>query len=100
MTFEEWYDGVESFSLRSERAMSETGATDPKALRKWLEEAFNQGKFSDCDSDYIRNEQGKIKNYMITIGNKNFRCDCGGNVFSKFKSTNQYKCNSCGTTYE
>ena len=35
---------------------------------------------------------------MPRVGGKPFRCDCGGNVFSR--TGTRYVCNSCGTEYE
>lgn len=46
MTFLEWYNELEAFCLRSERAFDEIGPRDPIALQKWLEAAYNAGLHS------------------------------------------------------
>lgn len=41
--FNDWYDGLEGFALRAERAVHETGATNAQRLREWLRAAFLEG---------------------------------------------------------
>ena len=45
MTFEEWWNGLEHYGLRSERACEELcHGCSVKDLREWLEEAYYQGQ--------------------------------------------------------
>lgn len=42
-------------------------------------------------------------NVMIWTDGENFKCCCGGNVFTKYKTSNNkiiYECHSCNTKYE
>jgi hypothetical protein len=36
--------------------------------------------------------------YMVKVAGKNFRCECGCNVFHKDEEEN-YVCNCCGNKY-
>ena len=49
----------------------------------------------------VRNPDGSLENFMISINGKNFACSCGCNVFHKPDNTRLeiYKCNSCGHEY-
>lgn len=44
--FEDWFDELESFSLRSERFFSDVpiGAKEPRLLIDWLRAAFESGR--------------------------------------------------------
>lgn len=50
MTFLEWYNELEAFCLRSERAFDEIGPKDTVALRRWLEAAYNAGQESNLSN--------------------------------------------------
>ncbi len=52
-------------------------------------------------------EQNKLilvdNNKMLWLGKENFRCSCGGNVFSEYKDNNGkriFECHSCKSKYE
>jgi ribosomal protein L37AE/L43A len=36
---------------------------------------------------------------MVRVAGKPYHCSCGANVFSKL-SSDTYRCNGCGATYE
>lgn len=38
-------------------------------------------------------------NILVSVNEKDFKCDCGGNVFSK-TNKNTYICHGCGNVYE
>ena len=44
--FLDWYDGVEGFALRSERAIEELEPSNMLKLRQWLFAAFEAGRAS------------------------------------------------------
>lgn len=37
---------------------------------------------------------------MPTVAGRPFRCECGGNVFTRQGEYMKFKCNSCGALYE
>lgn len=43
MTFDEWYNELEGYGLRSERAMSDIEPASPEQLELWLRAAYDQG---------------------------------------------------------
>lgn len=44
---------------------------------------------------------GSIENFLLKVVGKQFRCDCGSNVFHKpdRKYPEIYECNGCGSRY-
>lgn len=49
----------------------------------------------------VLNEDGKIRDFMPTIGGHSFYCKCGANVFQKpdDQQLDLYECNGCGELY-
>lgn len=87
-----------------------------KITRKYKDGSWGGSQFYDKDYEIIypyqcvrinydvektsRTQQEKIVDnaVLIQINGKNFKCKCGGNVFSKTNKEN-YICNSCGESY-
>jgi hypothetical protein len=58
----------------------------------------------DCECTPLTGCQGRCVlediDRFVHVNGESFRCDCGGNLFRKFKHQKlRYKCNSCGATY-
>ena len=46
-------------------------------------------------------EDGSLQEFLLTMDGKRFRCDCGCNVFHKFKGEpDTFYCNCCPLGYE
>jgi len=73
MTFDEWFYGIENFSLRAERFYDEIdpdSRTDTKALVSWLRAAYEVGYehgrvegpwLRDAGQPWLRTYDGKLK---------------------------------------
>lgn len=50
----------------------------------------------------VKDENGELKNFIIRLEGRAWRCPCGGNVFHKpdIKKQGRYKCNSCKKVYD
>ena len=44
---------------------------------------------------------GKLHQFLLSISNRRFRCECGCNVFHipDDQELSRYKCNSCGAEF-
>lgn len=49
----------------------------------------------------VLNDDGSLKNFVLTVGGKPFRCSCGCNCFHKpdREDPDAYECNACETRY-
>lgn len=49
----------------------------------------------------VRDEDGALKQTMLKVNGKRFRCECGCNVFHQPDSTRPhiYECNGCELNY-
>lgn len=52
-------------------------------------------------TDQARLPEGQLKNVLLTVAGKHFRCSCGCNVFNKPDSQKPelYRCNACNMEY-
>lgn len=87
-----------------------------KIIKKYKDGSWGGSQFYDKDYEIIypyqcvrvnydeeatnRAQQKKIVDnaVLLLVNGKNFKCKCGGNVFSKTDKEN-YICNSCGERY-
>jgi hypothetical protein len=56
----------------------------------------------DEKSQPVINDDGTLRNFMLRVGGKPYRCECGCNVFHKpdQKKVDLYECNACETRFE
>ena len=65
----------------------------------WCATNHSRGRCDSCDfCAALAPDTEEPEATMPRVGGKPFRCDCGGNVFSR--TGTRYVCNSCGTEYE
>lgn len=50
----------------------------------------------------IKDSDGNVESFTLTVGGKDFFCRCGCNVLYKPNKNDLsiYKCNCCGTTFK
>ena len=69
-----------------------TGDADEDNWKHWAKEQEMRDALTLVDN-----------NTMPLVGGKYFRCHCGGNVFSEYKTGNGkriFECHACGSKYE
>ena len=50
----------------------------------------------------LKDSDGNVESFTLTIAGKDFFCKCGCNILHKpnMNDLTIYKCNGCGTTYK
>lgn len=69
-----------------------TGDSDVDNWKYWAKEQKHCDELTLVDN-----------NKMLWVGKEHFRCHCGGNVFSEYKTSDGkriFECHSCGSKYE
>lgn len=61
-----------------------------------------QGPVADRYAKAVKLPDGSLENFMLRIGGKPYRCECGCNVFHKpdNKRLDLYECNGCEQRFE